>query len=109
MKRAMMKKALVLSLALAALPSALTWGGPSGTPEGALFGTGSASTTEGNNGVFNRANVEATFGNEIFGGVTLNGYTHDNFEITPLGGGLAVLLAAGAGYAALKRRKEEHK
>ena len=109
MKKADSLKAIVLSLMLAAMPSALTWGGPSGTPEGALFGTGSASTAEGNKGVFNRANVEASFGNETFGGVTLNGMTHDNFQVTPLGSGLAILVAAGAGYATVKSRKRNKK
>ena len=107
MKRAMMKKAIVLSLALAALPSAHAWVGPTGTQSKALLGKGRTPAMEENNGLFNRANVEATFGNETFGGVTLNGFEHNDF--VPLGGGLAILVAAGAGYAALKRRKEERK
>lgn len=100
--------AIALSLALAALPSVYIWGGPTGAHNGALLSTGQTPVREESNGLFNR-DVNATFGNEAFGGVTLNGYSHDNFEVTPLCGGLAVLLAAGAGYAALKRRKEEHK
>lgn len=108
MKKRLIRRALALFLAMAALPSAHVWGGPTGAPKGALFGTGQSSKTEGNsNGMFNRTN--ASFDNEYFGGVTLTGFEHNDLQVTPIGGGLAVLLAAGAGYAALKRRKEERK
>ena len=36
----------------------------------------------------------------------INGMTNQTFE-TPLGGGIAILLAAGLGYVALKKKEDE--
>ena len=57
-----------------------------------------------------------TFGNGIGGGFTHQGFgndvgggfTHQPFgNDAPLGGGLVVLFAAGLGYAAMKRKKQQ--
>ena len=59
-----------------------------------------------------------TFGNDIGGGFTHQGFgndvgggfTHQPFgNDAPLGGGLLILLSAGAGYAALKRTRQNNK
>ena len=44
-----------------------------------------------------------TFGNDIGGGFTHQPFGND----APLGGGLVVLFAAGLGYAAMKRKKQQ--
>ena len=64
-----------------------------------LFGRG------GNNDYANRSEVGA-FGvlNQGFG-ATNGGITNQTFGETPMGSGLLILLAAGAGYATLKKRK----
>jgi hypothetical protein len=36
-----------------------------------------------------------------------SGITFDNFQDVPLGGGLAILLGAGLGYVALKKKEDE--
>lgn len=83
----------------------------------------------GNNGYANRSEVGASgllnqgFGatagnltNQGFGatagnlfnqgfGATNGGITNQTFGATPMGSGLLILLAAGAGYATLKKRK----
>ena len=45
-----------------------------------------------------------TFGNDIGGGFTHQPFGND----APLGGGLLILLSAGAGYAALKRTRQNN-
>ncbi len=76
-----------------------------------LFGRG------GNNGYANRSEVGASgLLNQGFGatagnlfnqgfGATNGGITNQTFGATPMGSGLLILLAAGAGYATLKKRK----
>lgn len=46
-----------------------------------------------------------TFGNDVEGGFTHQPFGND----APLGGGLLILLSAGAGYAALKRTRQNNK
>ena len=46
-----------------------------------------------------------TFGNDIGGGFTHQPFGND----APLGGGLLILLSAGASYAALKRTRQNNK
>jgi hypothetical protein len=102
------KKTMLLSLALAAgllLPmvaSAQTGGG--------VFYRGGQTESTSNNGVMSRgATGGYNLNNQNFGS---NGYELHNQtfgqETTPLGGGLLILVAAGAGYA-LKKRKNNNK
>ena len=50
------------------------------------------------------ADQEGTFGHQAFGANQEGGFTHQSFT-SPTGSGLLVLLAAGMGYAAAKKRK----
>lgn len=36
-----------------------------------------------------------------------NDITNDNFETTPIGSGIAILIGAGLGYAALKKKEDK--
>ena len=93
-------KAVVLSMALAAL----TW-----WPESLAAQT--------QNGMFGRSPEQGK--NEMSGMLGKNGVTRgdgmewygltpqDPTQEAPLGGGLVLLMAAGAGYAALKRKEEQ--
>ena len=99
------KKALVFSLLLATgmlLPSSLPAQEQNGRP-GGLFGE--AISTE-SNGLMGRS--ESTAGGYFTG----QGFGATGAEITgqtfgaPLGGGLFVMLAAGAGYVTIKSRKK---
>lgn len=61
-------------------------------------------------GVFNQgfSGTGVGLGNQGFGG-TNGSLTNQGFVEAPLGNGLFVLLAAGAGYTALKKKKQENK
>ena len=61
---------------------------------GGLFGLGKSSSDYDYNG--NRDGE---------GGVTIGGMQNDN--PTPLGGGLLIMLGAGVGYVALKKKKKD--
>lgn len=63
----------------------------------------------GGESMFNRSeSVSGNISNQGFGG-TESGITNQTFGETPLGGGLFILLAAGAGYAAMKGKKRNKK
>ena len=89
-------KTMVFSLGLAAMT--LTANNLSAQNGGGLFGRGEAEAG-------NRSNESYTLNNQKFGAST------DGFEITneefgaPIGGGLGILIAAGLGFAAAKKRK----
>ena len=87
-------KTLMFSLGLAAL--LVTSNNLNAQNDGSrgLFGLGKSSTDYDYSG--NR---------EGEGGVTIGGMQNDN--PTPLGGGLLIMLGAGVGYVALKKKKED--
>ena len=90
--------AAALSLPMGALGQGLF--GQSGDSRGdqGLLGRGNRSTTEG-------SFIHQTFGNSYDGN-----FTHQTFgNNTPTGGGLFILLSAGIGYAATKRKKQNKK
>ena len=104
------KKAIMLSLGLAAmmLPAQLS--------AQDLFGrrgdsSGAQVLSTSSNGLMDRGSVSAS------GDITGQGFGATNGDITgqtfgddaPLGSGLFVLLAAGAGYATMKSRKKQNK
>ena len=75
---------------------------------GGLFGGPSSSISHG---LMNRsyATISGNFEGESFGnGATEGGLTGETFG-APVGNGLLVLLAAGAGYATMKSRKKQNK
>ena len=92
-KNKLKKKALVLLAAIAVmllLPQHLS------AQNGGLFGFGNSSETTENAGVMGR-------------GATDGGYnitTQQFGQEVPVSGGLAILVMAGAGYAALKRKQK---
>ena len=101
------KKTIVLSILVALgmlLPASLFAQEQQGGRHGGLFGENTPSTS---NGLMNRS--ESTVG----GNFTSQGFGATNGNITgqtfgaPLGGGLFVLLAAGAGYATMKSKKTQ--
>ena len=89
---------MVFSLGLAAMT--LTANNLSAQDGGGLFGRGE---TEAGN----RAGESYTLNNQKFGAST------DGFDITnedfgaPVGSGIGILIAAGLGFAALKRKEDE--
>ena len=85
--RKVKKKALVLSMALAA---------------GLLVPATMNAQSDGSRGIFDRG-FEAT--ESTRDGETSFTVNTQDFE-SPLGSGIVILLAAGAGYAALKRKEE---
>ena len=88
------KKALVLSMALAA---------------GLLVPMTMNAQSDGSRGIFDRG-FSASESNRDGGGMEWQGggMTPQNpNEEAPLGSGLMLLVAAGAGYAALKRKEEQ--
>ena len=99
-KLKMTKKALVLSLAMLAVSPirALAQEGlfQRGVSDEEYYGNGKWSN---NKGVFENGNrsieTTGTINNQVFG------------QPVPLGSGIIVLLAAGAGYAALKRKEDK--
>ena len=97
-KLKMKMKALVLSLAMLAVSpiGAFAQDGlfQRGTTDEAYYGFGGSTDKSG---LLGDRSVETTgtINNQIFG------------QPVPLGSGIIVLLAAGAGYAALKRKEDE--
>lgn len=92
-------KAMVLSMALAA--GLLLPVGASAQQQGGLFGHAQSPSDARTEGLFNTANNRTS--------LDLNIQGMDNFGIgeeAPLGSGIALLLAAGLGYVALKKKED---
>ena len=90
-------KTIVFSLVLAAMTLMATSLNAQNRNGGGLFGMGETADTENSGGGMMRQ------------GDPINdngGMTNQTFE-TPLGGGIAILLAAGLGYVALKKKEDE--
>ena len=111
MKKEKLKaKAIVLSLVLAALLPATTvsaqglLGGPSLVDEYWEEQDRSMLSRDGGSGGYVLNNGQ--FGSDEGGGYQLTNGTFGQDSV-PLGGGIAILLGAGLGYAALKRKKED--
>ncbi len=91
-------KAIALSLGLAAMMLPATNLDAQSRP-GGLFGNKPVQE-EKENGLMQRRNRSTISDNGLF--------TNGNFgENVPLGGGIAVLLAAGLGYVALKKKEDK--
>jgi len=88
-------KTLVFSLGLAAMMLSATNLNAQERP-GGLFGTNQSKEAH-QDGLMKSYNRDAA---------NINGMTNQTFE-TPLGGGIAILLAAGIGYVALKKKEDE--
>ena len=80
--------------------------------EGGLFGFGKSSETTENAGVMGRGATDGgynittqQFGSDENGGYNIT--TQQFGQETPVGSGLAILVMAGAGYAACKRSKKQ--
>ena len=89
-------KTIVFSLGLAAMTLTATNLNAQNRNGGGLFGMGETSdnTDNGNRGVLNVTNnVEGGIQNDDFG--------------APLGSGIAILIGAGLGYVALKKKEDE--
>lgn len=111
MKKTKKKKTLLFSLGLAFMM--LTANNMNAQNGGGVFGKGSKPETEqhrgwlgsGQQSGFNLNNQ--TFGSDANGGYQLSNQTFG--QESPLGGGLAIFLVAGVGYAAMKSRKKNQK
>ncbi len=88
-------KAIVLSLGLAVMT--LTANNLNAQDRG-LFGRGAMPETYTDNGTMNRGGINDNTG---------TGFTNETFGETPLGSGLLILLGAGLGYVALKKKEDE--
>ena len=97
-------KAVALSLAMA---EALTL--PLGALGQGLFGeAGDSGGDHSLLGRGNRGTTEGTFTHQTFGTNHEGNFTHQTFgDNVPVGSGLFILLAAGVGYAATKRKKNK--
>ncbi len=78
--------------------------------KGGVFGRGSDSghgNEKGTTGMLNQSlsTTNGGLNDQIFGG-TNGGFVNEGFG-TPIGGGLLILVAAGAGYAILKRKEDK--
>lgn len=89
-------KAIVLSLGLAVMT--LVANNLNAQDRG-LFGRGAMPETYTDNGTMNRGEATINSG-------TSTGITNDDFG-TPLGSGIVILLGAGLGYVALKKKEDE--
>ena len=77
---------------------------------GGLFGRGNLRDgIEAQGGILNQGfgGTQGGVTNQTFGG-TQGGITNQTFGETPLGSGLLVMLAAGAGYATIKSKKKKN-
>ena len=104
--------ALMAAMAVGvALPPA-TEAAPPYQCERGLFGRGGTrdSGVEVGSGVLNQGfgGTSGALGNQGFG-ETAGGLTNQTFQEVPLGCGLLVLAAAGAGYATIKKRNKKTK
>lgn len=90
-------KALALSLGLAALMAPATPLNAQSRP-GGLFGTDPQTNDNSPEGLMNRNRSGESFG-----------LSNDNFvpQPAPLGSGLVLLIGAGLGYVALKKKEDE--
>ena len=93
------RKALVLSMALSALLAMPTITFAQREKDG-LFGTDPAAKNVQSGGMLNQGN------NRGETSVTGNGIQNDDFG-APLGSGIAILLGAGLGYVALKKKEDQ--
>ena len=111
-KNKLKKNALMLLAAMAVmllLPQHLSAQG------GGLFGFGTSSEATENAGVMGRGSsgnggyniTTQQFGSDANGGYNIT--TQQFGQQTPMGSGLAILVIAGAGYAAFKRNKKNQK
>lgn len=105
------RKALALSLALAAMLSAPVAASAQGGDRG-LLGRGQEAAEDGHSrGMLNGSSGGYSLFNQQFGSDQNGGYELHNQTFgqdAPLGSGLLILAAAGAGYA-LKKRKSNKK
>ena len=95
-------KGLVFSLGLAAMM--LTANNLNAQNGGGLFGRGATSSdyvaSSNNASLLQRGAGDAT--------ITGSGIQNGNFvEVTPLGSGIAIMLVAGLGYVALKKKEDK--
>ena len=98
------KKALVLSLAMAALLALPTTTFAQRESMGGLFGTQSENVSRESKAMLNQQGNRD--GAEQIG-VNAPGINNGQFgETAPLGSGIAILLLAGAGYVALKKKED---
>ena len=102
MKKEKLKaKAIVLSLVLAALLPATT------VSAQGVFGDmlDNYYEEQEHGGMLGKGGVSGSYGGDDRTGETFT-VTHDNFGEVPLGGGIAILMLAGAGYVVLKKKEE---
>lgn len=106
---------LMLAIGLASPPTAVA----QNYGDGGLLGRGDT-RSEGSAGVLNQGfggtqggflnqgfgGTSGGLGNQGFGSETHGGITNQGFQV-PLGSGLLVLAAAGAGYATIKKRNKK--
>ena len=90
-------KTLVFSLGLAVMTLAANNLNAQNDGSRGLFGMGANADNSENNGSRGMMDINDN---------TSDGMTNQTFE-TPLGGGIAILLAAGLGYVALKKKEDE--
>ncbi len=111
-------KAVALSLAMAAamsLPLGVLGQGlfeETGDSRGSqgLLGRGNRGTTEGTftHQTFGN-DYDGTFTHQTFGNNHDGNFTHQTFGNAPTGSGMLILLSAGLGYAAAKRKHQNNK
>jgi len=94
-------KVLVLSLGLATMT--LTANDLNAQNGGGLFGLGATSSDYTANSSEESLLQKGGAGDSTITG----GIQNDNFEDVPLGGGIAILLGAGLGYVALKKKEDK--
>lgn len=96
-----MAVALLLPMTMLAQESRNTHGG--------MFGTNPQTESTGlmkGSGLMRSNADDSSLGNQAYG-ATDGGLTFDTFgETAPLGSGIAILLLAGAGYVALKKKED---
>ena len=92
------KKVLVLSMAMAAMMALPTMSVAQNMMDNGLFGRGSESASKNTSAMLNRNGSRS---NESFN-ITNQQFGQD----VPLGSGIAILLVAGAGYVALKKKED---
>lgn len=88
-------KAIALSLGLAALMAPATPLNAQSRPSG-LFGSDPQTNDNSPKGLMNPNRSGVSFG-----------LSNDNFQPAPLGSGLVLLIGAGLGYVALKKKEDE--